>query len=75
MPKTVRIDLMTRDKTLKANARAIASEEATGVKSMSYVGEGETVLVVTAETIDAVTVVDKIRRKANLPNARLLGVE
>ncbi|KAI6704731.1 hypothetical protein NL676_007693 [Syzygium grande] len=66
---------MTEDNTRKAKARTIAVNEATDVQSTRYVGERGNVLEVTAERIDVAKVVDKIRREANLRDAKLINVE
>ncbi|KAI3434138.1 uncharacterized protein J3R85_006779 [Psidium guajava] len=73
MEKKAVINLMTEDKTLKSKARTIAATEANGLKSASFIGERGDLLEVIAEEIDMATVVDKIRRKAGLPNARLVS--
>ncbi|KAL3740994.1 hypothetical protein ACJRO7_022156 [Eucalyptus globulus] len=74
MAKKVVIDLGTEDATRKAKARTIAVNEATGLKSADYAGERGNMLEVIAERIDAVRVVDRIRKEAKLQEAKLIRV-
>lgn len=69
------INLMTGDQGRKAKAREIATSAADGVKFAAFVGERGDWLKVIAEEIDAVTVVDRIQRKAGLRDAKLISVE
>ncbi|KAK3432296.1 hypothetical protein EUGRSUZ_E03827 [Eucalyptus grandis] len=74
MSQKILIDLKTRDGKRRAEARTIAAQEATGLKSAGFYEEHGDLLVVIAEKIDAVTVVDKIR-KAGLRDAKLFHFE
>ncbi|KAI6704733.1 hypothetical protein NL676_007695 [Syzygium grande] len=74
MAKKVLIDLKTKDKKRRAEARTIAADKATGLEFAGFKEEHGDLLVVIAGNINVATVVDKIR-KAGMRDAELFSVE